>query len=96
MTHIIDVPENDIKNLRETFYDVESYKTIMVELLKNCENYNELNYNLFNDFREHYKDALIAYDTAKINFEFDFVKAQYPNATAWNVTFGDNKVAITA
>lgn len=90
---IYDLEKEQIENLKEAFYEVESYKTIMTELVK-TDTDDLFNYGLFNDFRKHYKEALINYDKEKILFEFDFVRIKHPNATNWNVTFGDNKVEI--
>ena len=88
-----DLKPEEINNLKNAFYDVESYRTVMGELVK--ENPDDLySYPIFEDFRNQYKEALIAYDRAKIDFEFDFVKVKHPNATNWNVTFGDSKVQI--
>ena len=88
-----DIPEQYCNPLKEAFYDLESYRSIMTELVK-TPNEETFDYAIFNDFRKHYKEALIKYDTEKINFEFDYVKALHPNANYWNVTFGDNKVEI--
>ena len=93
ITKIYDVPKDQIETLKNTFYDVESYKTIMTELAHIVIE-KTLDYSIFNDFRLHYKNALIAYEQAKFDFEFDFVKTKHSNATFWNVTFGDNKVEI--
>lgn len=88
-----EISQEDIEKLKDAFYEVESYRTIMTELVKTKSD-NLFDYAIFNDFRKHYKEALIIYDKEKINFEFDFVKMRHPNATGWNVTFGDNKVEI--
>ena len=88
-----DIPSGIAEKLKDAFYDVESYKTIMSELVKTNPD-DSFNFGIFDDFRKHYKEALIAYDREKINFEFDFIKMKHPNATNWNVTFGDNKVVI--
>ncbi len=65
----------------------------MLELCKDSSN-GVFENSIFNDFRKQYKEALISYEKEKINFEFDFVKIKHPNATHWNVTFGDSKVEI--
>jgi hypothetical protein len=88
-----DLKPEEITTLKDAFYEVESYRTIMGELVR--EQTDDLyTYPIFEDFRKHYKEALIAYDKAKIEFEFDFVKMKHHDATHWNVTFGDNKVEI--
>ena len=94
MNKIYDIPTGVGEKLKDAFYDVESYKTIMEELVK-TDNENVFEYSIYNDFRKHYKEALIRYDTEKINFELDYVRLLHPNATNWLVTFGDNKVEIT-
>ena len=88
-----DLDPKEIESLKDAFYDVESYKVIMPEIMKilPC---NEQDYSTYNIFREEYKKALIRYDTEKINFEFNYVQMKHPNAISWNVTFGDNKVKI--
>ena len=88
-----DIPNEIVEKLKDTFYDVESYKTIMTELLKINPD-DSFNYGIFDDFRKHYKEALIAYDKEKIDFEFDFIRTKHPNMIRWNITFGDNKVEI--
>ena len=90
---IYDVPAEFIEPLKDAFYDVESYRTIMIELIKTTDD-NTFNYSIANNFRERYKNALITYEKAKIDFEFNFVKVKHPTATTWNATFGDNKVRI--
>lgn len=88
-TQIYDLKPEDISVLKDAYYEVESYKTIIPELFK-----DSIESSIVNDFRKQYKEALIAYEKAKVEFEFDFVKEKHPNATYWNVTFGDNKVEI--
>lgn len=88
-----DLKEEQISALKDAYYEVESYRTIMYELVRTNDN-DIYAYSILNDFRKHYKEALINYDKAKIEFEFDYVKTKHPNATSWNVTFGDNKVEI--
>ena len=90
---ILDIPENHLDVLSDAFYEVESYKTIMEQLLTNKD--TDFSYNLISDFRKDYKKALMIYDKAKVDFEFDFVKEQYPTAIEWLATFGDGKVEIT-
>lgn len=92
-TKIYDIPAGYIEKLEDAFYDVESYKNIMIELLQTPTS-NNYQYSILDDFRKNYKDALIIYDKEKTNFELAFVKAKHPDATFWNVTFGDNKVEI--
>jgi hypothetical protein len=92
-SQIYDIPNGIADKLKDAFYEVESYKTIMSELVKTNPD-NNFDFGIFNDFRNHYKEALITYDKEKINFEFDFVKIKHPNATNWSATFGDNKVII--
>lgn len=93
-TKIYELNENEIAALKDAYYEVESYKTIMNELVK-TDTDDLFNYALFDDFRKHYKEAIITYDKEKILFEFDYVKIKHPNATNWGATFGDNKVSIT-
>ena len=90
---IYDLKPEEISELKDAFYDVESYRTIMSELLRTSTD-EPYNYSIYENFRKQYKEALIRYDREKINFEFDFVKIKHPNATNWNITFGDNKVEI--
>ena len=90
---IYDIPEQYGNPLKNAFYELESYRSIMTELVKTPAE-ESFEYAILNDFRKHYKEALIKYDTEKINFEFDYVKTLHPDATYWNVTFGDNKVEI--
>ena len=92
-TKIYDLKAEEIDKLKNAYYDVESYRIIMAELIKTPTD-DLYNYSIYEDFRKQYKEALIQYDKEKIDFEFDFVKIKHPNATAWNVTFGDNKVEI--
>lgn len=94
MRKIYDITNGQADNLKDAYYDMESYRTIMEEVVK-TPNSEIFDYSIFNDFRKHYKESLIRYDTEKTNFEFDFVKTLHPNATNWIVTFGDNKVEIT-
>jgi len=88
-----DVPAEKMDNLRDCFYNVESFKSIMTELIRT--NTNTELYPMYDEFRKHYKEALLEYDKAKIDFEFDYVKMLHPDAIAWDATFGDNKVLIT-
>lgn len=90
---IYDIPEEICAPLRDAFYDVESYRTIMIELVRTPDD-NTFNYNIANNFRKYYKEAIIAYEKAKIDFEYNFVQAKHPTATNWSATFGDSKVRI--
>lgn len=90
---IIDIPEKYLEPLQNSFYDVETYRTVLVELINNND-VRAFEYNIYDNFREDYKKALITYDKEKINFEFDFVLKNYPTAYEWNATFGDGKVEI--
>ena len=89
----IDIPDEYYAPLKDSYYDVESYKSIMMELVRDSKSEN-FNNTILEDFREHYKNALMIHETAKINFEFDFVRKNYPTVTSWNATFGDKKVTI--
>lgn len=83
---IYKVPEEQISKLRDCYYEVESYRTVLQDLIRQGVDVDT--------FREKYKEALINYDQEKSNFEINFVKIINPDAKAWNLTFGDSKIFI--
>ena len=93
MRILVDMPEEVQKPLEDAYYNAETYKAIIPEFLKLPK--DKIDHALITTVLEEYKKTLIEYETQKINFEFNFVKKNYPEALSWWAIFGQKKVEIT-
>lgn len=90
--YTIDIPEEYLNELRDSYFETEAYKDILAEVIvrdRDCATENLARTTAL------YKDALMRYTKVKADLELDYIRKNYPTATDWVATFGDNKLEIT-
>ena len=91
MKYTVNIPEEYIDELKDSYFEMEAYKDILTEVAirdVNCETTN------LEKMADLYKKAMIRYTSAKAELELGFINKDYPRAYNWTIYFGDNTIVI--